>query len=171
MKIVATILIMIPVIALPAVAGDHGVHKTESGWFDMENCEFCKHLVEDPGLLEHTHWETHKIDNGAVTIMSVDPEYRESYLKAGKAMAELGEKMMSGEVNPMSVRMCGHCMMYGQIMMAGAEMQEIRSEIADVSIMTADNPDVVKMIHQLVDRNEQEMKLMMAGAESHGHQH
>ncbi len=155
------------VIALPVVAGDQPSLKTDSGWFDMENCEFCKNLVEDPGLLPHMTWEGHKIANGAVTIATVDPAYRASYEKAGKAMETLGNKMMNGEINPMSVKMCGHCMMFGQLMMAGVEMEEVHGEAADVSLLTSDNPDVVKMIHQMVDRNTTEMAML----EGHGHEH
>ncbi|MEZ4388940.1 MAG: hypothetical protein R3D98_15450 [Candidatus Krumholzibacteriia bacterium] len=154
-------------IALPVVAGDQPSHQSASGWFDMENCAFCKNLVEDPGLLSHMTWESHEISNGAVTIATVDPAYRASYEKAGKAMETLGNKMMNGEVNPMTVKMCGHCQMFGQLMMAGARMEEVHGDLADVSLITSDNPDVVKMIHQMTERDRKEMAMM----EGRGHDH
>lgn len=170
MKLIATVTLIL-LLGLPAIAGQDMNHKTASGWYDMENCAFCQHLIEDPGLLEHTTWETHKIKNGSVTVLTVAPEYRQSYEKAGAAIEALGQKMMTGEVNPMGVEMCGRCMMYGQIMMSGAEIEEVRGDHADVSLMTSGNPDVVKMIHQMVDRDAEEMAELMGQAHEHHHGH
>ena len=56
MKTFALILGLV-LLALPALAGDHPSSAdhplaTASGWFDLENCEFCKNLLSDPELLE-----------------------------------------------------------------------------------------------------------------------
>ena len=74
-------------VALPALAGNEHDMRTPSGWFDMAECSFCKNLVEDPELMAHTTWEGHNISNGAVYIMTVEPEYAESMAKAAAAKA------------------------------------------------------------------------------------
>ncbi len=121
---------MVVVCAVPvlALAGDS--MKSESGWFDFENCAFCKSLAEDPGLLKHTTWENYPIKNGSMTIMTVDPAYAESMAKVDAHMAALGAKIQNGEVNPMSLEMCGRCKSYGMLMMGGVDMERIDGEAA-----------------------------------------
>jgi hypothetical protein len=154
------VLMAILAIALPAVAGDHPA--TKSTWFDMENCAFCENLIKDPALLEHTTWEGHALKNGIMYITTVDPEYAESMAKAAKAMEQVGSDLMSGKRNPMETKMCGHCAEFGQIMMAGVHMENVKGDAAEVSIFTSDDPALVKRMHTLVERDQQEMKLMMA---------
>jgi len=180
MKTIALIL-SLALLALPAMAGDHpasGDHPaaadhamdTASGWFDLANCQFCKNLLDDPGLLEHMTWETHKIEHGMMYVSTCDPDYTESYDKANKAMEKLGNDMMPGKVNPMQVKMCGSCSAFGQLMMAGVKTENIDGEAADVMIITSDDPAMVAKLHEYADRNNKEMAEMMASA-GHGHDH
>ena len=144
--------------------------KTASGWFDMENCQFCKNLLADPGLLPHMTWESHNFAGGMVQISTVEPAYAASYAKAGQAMEKLGADMMNGTVNPMTVKMCGSCTEFGQLMMAGVTMENVDGEAADVTIITAADPALVTRIHKYCDRNNKEMALMMGGDHAgHGH--
>jgi hypothetical protein len=165
------LMLTVAVLTLPALAGEHPM-ATESGWFDLQNCEFCKNLTTDPGLLQHMTWETHKIENGMMYITTIDPHYRESYNKANQAMETLGTDMMSGKVNPMQVKMCGSCADFGMLMMAGAKMEMIQGEAADISLITSTNPDVVAKLHAHADRDNEEMAAMMAAGHDHGdHEH
>ena len=156
------VLMAVLAIALPALAGDHPMG-TETGWFDMENCAMCKNLVVDPGLLPHTTWENFSIENGMMNIMTVDPAYAESMATASAAMEALGTKMHSGEVNPMEMQFCGRCMEFGQIMMAGVHMENVKGEAAEVTLVTSDDPVLVKRLHAMVERDNKEMAMMMAG--------
>ena len=45
----------------------------EKPWFDMEKCGFCKHLLEDPEMLDHCTWEHHNIGNGIKKSHIVHP--------------------------------------------------------------------------------------------------
>ena len=121
-------------LAVPVLAGDPHAQamKTKSGWFDMENCAFCKNLVKNPELLNHIQWENHATANGAVSITVVEPAYEAAYAEAMGAMEALGEQMHSGKVDPTKVKMCGHCAAYGQLMMAGVNMENVDGEAADV---------------------------------------
>jgi len=150
-------------VALPALAGNESDMRTPSGWFDMAECAFCKNLVEDPELLSHSTWEGHAISNGAMYIMTVEPEYAESMAKAGAAMAQVGQDIQAGKVNPMTLPMCGHCQEFGMIMMSGVHMETVKGGAAEVSIFTSDDEALVKRMHAVVKRDQEEMALMKAG--------
>ena len=160
------VLMALLAIAMPAAAGDHPA-ATESSWFDMENCAMCKNLSVDPGLLPHTTWENFSIEGGMMNVVTVDPAFAESMATANAAMEDLGAKMQSGQVNPMELKFCGHCMEFGQIMMAGVEMQNFKGQAAEVSLFTSDDPALVKRMHALVDRDNKEMAMMMDGDHDH----
>jgi hypothetical protein len=154
------------VLAVPALAGEppHSAMKTASGWFDMENCEFCQSLVEDPALMDHMQWENHVISNGALSIAVVEPAYAAAYVKANAAMEALGQNMQTGKVDPTKVKMCGRCAAFGQLMMTGVKVETIKGEAAEVTLMTSGDPQVVAKIHEFTKRTNQEMaELMPAG--------
>ena len=62
----------------------------EKPWFDMENCDFCKHLMTDPHLMENMNWEQYELSNGLLVVTTVKPEYVESFEMAMKEMKNLG---------------------------------------------------------------------------------
>jgi hypothetical protein len=155
--------------AVPAAAGDHPGHamKTKSGWFDMENCAFCKKLVQDPVLLDHVKWENHAVASGMLSITVVETAYAASWAKANAAMETVAKDMQSGKVDPTKVKMCGHCAAYGQLMMAGAKTESVDGEGADVMLVTSNDPQVVAQIHEFVKRTNQEMAEMAAADLAH----
>jgi hypothetical protein len=155
-------------VALPALAGDHPMG-SESGWFDMENCAFCKSLTADPGLLPHITWEVHAISAGMMHVVTVDPAYAESMATASKAMEELGMGIQSGKINPMELDMCGHCMEFGQIMMAGVHTETAKGAAAEVTLFTSDDAALVKRMRTMAERDNKEMAMMTAGHEGHSH--
>ncbi len=133
------------------------VAQDEKPWFDMKNCEFCSNLCKDPHLLENMTWNHYDISNGLMSITTVKPEYRESYLEAQKAMQALGEEMMAGKKE---VKMCGMCENYGKLSGLGAKVEVINAKEGDVVLMTSDNPEVVKLIHEHGQRTREEMAKM-----------
>ena len=156
----------IVILASVAVAG-HPM-KSESGWFDFENCAFCKNLIEDPGLLAHATWESHPIKAGMMNIMTVDPAYAESLTKAEMKMSELGMKIQSGEVNPMGIKMCKSCQTTGMLMMSGVDMERVEGDAAIVTMMTSTDADVAAKLQGIAKRNTKEMASMMGGEQAHG---
>ena len=139
--------------------------KSESGWFDFDNCAFCKNLVEDPDLLQHATWESHPIQNGMMNIMTIEPAYAQSLATAEKKMNDLGMQTQSGEVNPMALEMCGSCQATGMLMMSGVKMERIDGDAAIVTMMTSDDAVVVAKLQEIAKRNTTEMAQMMGGAE------
>jgi hypothetical protein len=136
----------------------------EKPWFDMKNCDFCKHLVEDTMLLPNMTWEHFDISNGAIAITTVKPEYKDKYLKAMAAMEKVGQEMGAGKSD---VKMCGHCEYYGKLVMSGVKMEYIPASAGDIMLMTADKPEVLAMLREYVKRNKEEMaKVEMPKVES-----
>ncbi len=127
-------------------------------WFDMEKCGFCKHLMEDAELLDHCIWEHHKIDNGMVSVTTVDKEYLPSFRTAMKKMEETGKKMETGEMVPM----CGMCTSMGALMMKGAKFDAIETKVGSVLILTGTTPELVAEIHGICDKNNEELKKLEA---------
>jgi len=150
--------------ALAVPADDAAVHRTASGWFDLENCAFCSHYLDDPGLLDHIHWESRKIAAGAVMVTVVDPGWATVLDRASAAMEDLGSRMIDGSVDPLGVKMCGHCMTLGQLRVAGAKVEVVDGDRADIVIITADDPEMVAMIHEFAERNAREQAELMAAA-------
>ena len=58
------------------------------------------------------------------------------------------------------------------LMMAGANNEYVPGDAADVSLITADDPALVVKIHEICDRNNKELALMMGAAHGeHSHEH
>lgn len=162
-KTVSLALVLVLIAALGVVAQDKKAETpTNVKWFDPANCEFCKNLVENPELLKNMTHDYHDINNGAVAITTVKPEYRDAYNKAMAAMMTLAKDMEDGKRNPMEVKMDGQCQAYGMLMMAGAKVEYVQSEPADLMVMTSDNPETVKKIHEFAERNRAEMAIWKA---------
>ena len=162
-KTVSLILVLVLIAAFGAVAQDKNAETaTNVKWFDPANCDFCKNLIEDPHLMENMTHEFHDISNGCVSITTVKPEYREAYNKAMDAMMKLAKEMEDGTRNPMDVKMDGSCQAYGMLQMAGAKTEYVLSDNADVMVMTSDNPETVKKIHEYAERNRAELAIWRA---------
>ncbi len=132
----------------------------ETPWFDAQNCDFCRHLLTDPHLMQNMTWETHDLSNGVLILTAVKPEFRESYEKAKKEMAELEKGLASGKINVKDLKLCGHCQFYGMLHASGAKFEHIESDIADIELITSDNPDILKLIKEYGERNRKELAAM-----------
>jgi hypothetical protein len=132
----------------------------EKPWFDMEKCGFCKHLLEDPEMLDHCTWEHHNLEDGMMSVSTVEKEYLPSYREAMAKMQEVGEKMEQGEMVPM----CGMCTAMGELMQKGAEWEYVQTEHGDIMIMTSDDPEVIAELHAFSDKTNAELEKMMAAS-------
>jgi ABC-type sugar transport system ATPase subunit len=72
----------------------------------------------------------------------------------------VAKKMQAGELNMAEVTMCGHCQAYGKLMMMGAKSEYVQSDLADIVLLTSDNPETVKEIKAFAQRNRDEMAKM-----------
>ena len=85
-----------------------------------------------------------------------------------KGMEKTGARLMAGEKMPL----CGFCTSYGELMMAGAVMDDVETGMGKVALMTSSDPKVVEKIHTHAERTIKEYEKMLAGHEhGHGHDH
>jgi hypothetical protein len=157
------VLIVIGIMALASTslfAGD--------GWWDMENCEMCKPFTAHEGLMENMVWEIHNISNGIIMITTVEEKYEEPYKKAGVVMQKVINKLIAGE----QVGLCNSCQSMNQMFIKGAKMENITTKTSDISIMTAETPELVSEIHTWADKSNVELAKMEKEHEAHkGHDH
>lgn len=132
-------------------------------WFDLEKCAFCKNITVHEGLMDHMDYEYHMIDNGALGVGTVDPDYKEVYHEAQMAMQKTAEQMQQTGQIPY---MCEHCATYGALMMAGASVELKTGRLADITLMTSDDPEMVKKIQAFASRTNEEMKKWRAGEDT-----
>jgi len=145
--------LIIPFLAVLLVAMT--VMAGEKPWFDMENCDFCKHLMTDPHLMENMTWEQYELSNGLMVVTTVKPEYVESFEKAMKEMEKLGTEMAEGKRT--DVKMCGHCEYYGMLMASGAKFENFKTGAGYIDIITSDNPEILKKIRTYAANNDKAM--------------
>ncbi len=127
----------------------------EEKWFDLENCIFCKNLLDDPELMNHLTWEIHEISDGIMIVTTIDPEYRESYNKAEKAIEQVASEMMQGK--HMDEPVCGYCHNYGALMFKGAKIERIPAETAEIVLIRSDKEELQKEIKAFGERTNEEL--------------
>ena len=128
----------------------------EGGWFDLHNCAMCKNLSAEEGLLEHMTWENHIIPNGMMSIAVIPDDYQGAMDRVHHNMQAVVKKLQSGEQMPL----CGFCQSYGKLMEMGAQEQEIKSAAGYISLLTSDDPQVVKKIHEHAQKTIDEHQKM-----------
>ena len=146
------------------VAGVVGAEE-ESAWFDLENCAICKHMANEEGLIESMDWETHLIENGALTIIVVPESKVAAFERAEKQMHETGAMLHGGE----KMHLCGFCQSFGMLMMSGANVEKVNGNAARVTLMTSADSEVVKKIQAHAQKTIDEYnKMMAAEGQAHG---
>jgi len=120
-----------------------GVAAAELAWFDLENCDMCKNMSSEEGLMEAMTWENHLTADGMMSVTVVAPGHEESYQRSMANMQKAGEKMMAGE----KMNLCGFCQSYGALHMAGANFEHFETAAGDVSLVSSRDPAVIKQIH------------------------
>jgi hypothetical protein len=144
--------ILISIVALSIIAFPM-LNAEEEPWFDMQNCEMCKYLLEDPELLNNLTHEHHAISAGQVSICRVKPDYVNSYLQAQQGMMETGKRLMKGE----QVQLCNMCKSLGDLIASGVKRDVIESGDTYIVVTTSAEPEVVKKIHAWGERTNREM--------------
>lgn len=83
----------------------------------------------------------------------------EPYGRVQKKMDSLGFELMQATEMPY---MCGHCMAYGEFLMAGVVPDHVRSTFGEIVVWTSDQPEMVKKLHAFAQRSIDECAKMEA---------
>lgn len=143
------LLVVVGLIARIALAAD--APTMQQMMEEMSKCEVCKSMLDHPNLLHEMSWETHKIDNGMLCVSAVPEKDAAEFKSLNKAMMASVEKCMGSLKKGEKVELCHFCDSMGKLMQAGAKQQEITTKNGAVSLITSDDPAVVKMIHAQAD--------------------
>jgi len=159
LSIAASVALLFAVGAM-AIADHHeeGDHKHQDGkaWFDAEHCTICQPMAKNPELMMSMQWETHKIENGMLMMSTVPEGKQKKFEKVCTQMKEVAEKVAKGE-KPDAV-CCGFCTAFGKAMQAGANEQRIKTKSGAITLLTAQSPETVDMLHKMADRTIEEAK-------------
>lgn len=137
----------------------------EGSWFDMQNCEMCKPLIANEGLMEHMTWEHHNVSSGLVSICKVDQDYLDSYKKAQMKINVVAEKWMRGE----PVYVCNMCKDMGSVLKSGAVSDMVESGNTFIRVTSSANPEILDEIHKWTARTNKEMTAMKQSGHSSQH--
>lgn len=148
MKNLLVILCLVPMSCTMATADD---------WFDMQNCGICKCMGDNMEIMQDITWETHMLPNGIMTISVIPEEHKKTMTKLHDEMMASVKRLEEGE----AMELCGHCMSYGELLSMGVNKQEIESEAGMITLMTSEDPEVVKKIHAHAQKSLDEYKKMM----------
>lgn len=133
----------------------HSDHAGEAGWFDPEHCDICKPMHERPDVMITMKWDAHKIVNGMLMTTSVPEEKKADFYIVIKKMHTQGQ----GE----NSKLCGFCKGLGEVIEAGARVEEVKTDFGMITVVSATDPVVISKIHAVADRSIKEMAKMVAG--------
>jgi hypothetical protein len=119
---------------------------------EMKKCDVCKNLAENPELMMSMGWETHKIDNGMLSLSTVPKDKKKDFDKVNGKMRQAIEQVKADAKAGKEVHLCSFCSEMAQLMKAGAKQQHIETETGEIELCTSDDPAVVKKIHELADK-------------------
>lgn len=126
-------------------------------WFD-ESCICCKPMHDNPALMSRMKWETHKITNGLMMVAAPPEGMIDEFEATCHAMHTAAENAKPSDP------MCGFCLSFTELAKAGAKVEEVKTGVGQMTLITSDDPAVVKKIHAHSDRTQEEMDKMAVAA-------
>jgi hypothetical protein len=155
-------LIKVSVLTILALSLIYTVALTsDEKWFDLEGCEMCKGIAENPKLLENMTWNQYDINNGVLAVTTVAPEFMEAYMDASKQMKMTGEKIMAGQ----KVELCGSCTALSGMFGNGLKSEMIATDDGSISLFTSADAELVTELQVWSSKNKVEMNKMHADME------
>lgn len=125
-------------------------------WFDMENCEMCKPLMEHPELMNNMTWEQHNISNGIISVTTVREPFMKQFKEAQMKMGACAARMQQGE----QVALCPSCVAFGKCIMQGAKVEQVETQHGSLMLVMGSTPEQVAEIQAWAKRTNDEMKKM-----------
>ena len=145
----------------------------EAPWFDMENCQMCKPMMETEGFMQNVTWETYPIANGMIDVTTINKDFAEKYKIAHGGMMANWEKLKAGE----KMELCGMCQAFMGAWNETVDMETIKTQTGEISLTTSSDAETIAKLQVIAKRNITEMAAMMAaqaedkGTGHEGHNH
>src|SRR4051794_5483015 len=109
---------------------------------EMKKCDICKNLAENPELMKSMVWETHKIDNGMLSVTTAPGKMKKDLAEATKKMNQAIEQVKADYKEGKEPHLCSFCGSMAELMKAGAKQQEIKTKGGEIRLCTSDDPAV-----------------------------
>ena len=163
MKTTATAALLASGLVLASLSwADH--HEEENGsWFDQGTCSSCKTRSSNAELMQSMKWETHKTEKGLLMVSMVPAEKLKEFESCCKKMDQTAKDIASGKTK--ADELCGFCDSMGELMEAGAKMQKIKTQFGMITLITAEEPETIAMIHKHARRTVDEAKKLSGPVE------
>ena len=149
---VSTVLLMVA-----SVSAQEEGEKTETKWFDMEQCAVCKHMAQHKDMMQEVKWENHSIPNGMLSVTVIPENLKAPFNKAMASMEKTIAEMKAGK----QMKCCGFCQSMGKLDGAGAKTIKIKTALGEITLVTSDDPKVVQAIHTHAKKTNEAHKQMM----------
>jgi hypothetical protein len=127
-------------------------NETDKMVAEMKKCDVCKNLADNPELMMSMGWETHKIDNGMLSLSTVPKDKKKDFDEVNGKMRRAIEQVKADAKAGKEVHLCSFCSEMAQLMKAGAKLQHVDTESGEVELCTSNDPAVVKKIHEMADK-------------------
>src|SRR5919107_528865 len=88
---------------------------------EMKKCAVCKHLADNPELMKSMVWETHKIDNGMLSLTTVPKKMKKDLDEVSEKMHQAIEQVKADSKEGKEVQLCSFCSSMGELMKLGAK--------------------------------------------------
>ena len=118
---------------------------------EMKKCDICKNLADNPEMLKSMTWETHKLDNGMLSVTTAPGKMKKELAKATAKMDQAIEQVKADYKEGKEPHLCSFCSSMADLMKSGAKEQEIKTKGGEIRLCTSDDPAVVKKIHAVAD--------------------
>src|SRR4051812_8796256 len=73
---------------------------------EMKKCAVCKNLAENPELMKSMTWETHKIDNGMLSVTSAPKKMSKDFKAVSEKMRQSIEQVQADAKEGKEVHLC-----------------------------------------------------------------
>jgi hypothetical protein len=133
---------------------------------EMKKCAVCKYMAEKPELMQDMDWETHKIENGMLSLITVPKEQKQEFDAVNSKMMQAIEQVKADVDEGKEVELCSYCASMGELMRHGAKEQNVKTSSGEIHLLTSDDPATVAKIHELADKAIAEQKKMEQGKAS-----
>ena len=130
-------------------------------WLDMPNCYFCQPLTQVEGLMENLSWESLKIKNGIVQVVTFKPEWEEKYRAAWAESVERWKEPDPGKEH----YLCGLCQAWQQIPLDKVAWEDVKFSGGEISIGESEDSAIVARIHTIADKTGTAMDEMKKAKE------
>src|SRR3954467_596817 len=83
---------------------------------EMKKCAVCKNLAENPELMKNMSWETHKIENGMLSVTTAPKKMSKDLKAVSEKMREAVEQVKADAKEGKEVHLCSFCSAMGELM-------------------------------------------------------